>query len=874
MYRLFYLSSLLFTLSSAGIFPSYAEDKIWWGYLGCGAEAVVVENHSVPMVSGSIIIKAGAQEETWQTWGAAHLLEHLIFNGTKTLTQEALYDTLDRLGVYYNAHTGRHFTHFLVLSHRDNFPPAFTILSEMVFASEFSEKQFTKEKGIVKEEIARERTGGDDEDRLWQEVVLGYSPLSREVLGTVESISRLERDSVLTFYRNWYHPTNSLFFIIGDVRIDTIPRWLDKITSPYPLKETPAHRPVIPPDWEALRSLGIIERQGDILAPRLFFIHPAPSMVDAEYLSFRVGLNILFRRVKEAFAGQLQSDYQLLTYPEMTILAFSLSPLDTLSWAKLRERFQKELMIQLQKDFSADEIAREADEFRRQRIFSAERLHYFAIQYASDWVLAGWQRFLAWEREAAELAARPDRVSEVLKRWIVPDYSVTIALRPWSSEDKRDTTLQSLTDTTLYSYPLIRERTTGGWEIAVRQDPSAKVFALHILFPHRWWWDRQFGNGSVDLLHRIWQKTASPGGDLYSYAQELGISIKCSDDLSIPYDDYYSLPDFSYIRIESYSDRWQEVVQFMGNLLLSHLDSLQLSEAKQEVEEGYSRSISSPRKVGSRRLRHLLYGELSPQSQVIYSPSVEIPIIELNRLRQELLNTPGVIITAVSSADPLKVGEKLKEEWEKIASHAGRTLRAVNLPRWSQWREGNVSPMERDTVAMGRSQGALVMGKRWESIPEEDVPILAVVDRWFSQEMAQIVREKKGLAYELGSSAILYPDDQGGVWGWWEIVVGTRVQNLPQTEKEVKQIISQLQRHKFTERELKKTAAIMVRSLLMREMSRMSQAYQMGMGIAYWNDPFHLQKLISRFSQVTPESVQRVARRYFSPEGLKVVWVK
>ncbi|HIN33204.1 MAG TPA: insulinase family protein, partial [Nitrospirales bacterium] len=86
-----------------------------------GFTAILIENHGVPMIGSSIIVRAGSIYEDASNNGVSHMLEHLLFNGTTTRTQEALYAEQAQFGIYNNAHTSQTYTNYIVLAERDHF---------------------------------------------------------------------------------------------------------------------------------------------------------------------------------------------------------------------------------------------------------------------------------------------------------------------------------------------------------------------------------------------------------------------------------------------------------------------------------------------------------------------------------------------------------------------------------------------------------------------------------------------------------------------------------------------------------------------------------------------------------------------------------
>ncbi len=120
-----------------------------------GLNLILVENHSSPMIASVVTVNAGSVNETRDVSGISHMLEHLLFNGTSSRTQEELYNEQDYYGIYNNAHTDRDYTNYIMLVEKDFIEKALDIQSDMLFHSIFPQDKFKKEKGIILNELAR-----------------------------------------------------------------------------------------------------------------------------------------------------------------------------------------------------------------------------------------------------------------------------------------------------------------------------------------------------------------------------------------------------------------------------------------------------------------------------------------------------------------------------------------------------------------------------------------------------------------------------------------------------------------------------------------------------------------------------------------------
>ena len=158
-------------------------------------------------------IVPGENEITEVPNGVAHFLEHKMFeqeNGTNSL------DTLTALGVNANAYTTNDHTAYL-FECTDNFYEAMDELMDYVQHPYFTDENVEKEKGIIGQEIRMY-----DDYPEWRvylnalEAMYNENPIKIDITGTIETISKIDKDILYKCYNTFYHPSNMAVVISGD----------------------------------------------------------------------------------------------------------------------------------------------------------------------------------------------------------------------------------------------------------------------------------------------------------------------------------------------------------------------------------------------------------------------------------------------------------------------------------------------------------------------------------------------------------------------------------------------------------------------------------------------------------------------------------
>ena len=149
--------------------------------------------------------------------GIAHFLEHKNFemeDGKNAFTE------FERYGAYVNAYTTTDHTCYYVTT-SDYFYECLNYLLDFVQAPYFTDENVLKEKGIIEQEI---NMTNDNINRFIHEAslneVLFTNPRKYSVIGTKEDISAITKEDLYTCYNTFYHPSNMILTISGDIDVD------------------------------------------------------------------------------------------------------------------------------------------------------------------------------------------------------------------------------------------------------------------------------------------------------------------------------------------------------------------------------------------------------------------------------------------------------------------------------------------------------------------------------------------------------------------------------------------------------------------------------------------------------------------------------
>lgn len=171
----------------------------------------------VKSVSMGIWVKVGSVNETDETNGMSHFIEHMLFKGTENRSASEIAEETDSIGGQLNAFTSKDCTCFYIRVLDENITEAVDILSDMFFNSKFHEYDLEKEKSVILEEIKMYEDSPEDlvHDKI-SEILFKDSSLALPILGTSSNIVTYNRDKIINYKNKHYTPHKTVISVAGN----------------------------------------------------------------------------------------------------------------------------------------------------------------------------------------------------------------------------------------------------------------------------------------------------------------------------------------------------------------------------------------------------------------------------------------------------------------------------------------------------------------------------------------------------------------------------------------------------------------------------------------------------------------------------------
>ena len=188
-----------------------------------GLSIIGEEKPYVKSISLGVWINAGSRIEDEEISGVSHFIEHMLFKGTKNRTSKQIASEIDNLGGQINAFTSKECTCYYVKLLDSHIDIGIDVLSDMILNSKFNEDDLDKERSVIIEELKMYEDSPEDlAYDLLTENIYKHDPLGMNIIGTEESLKRLNREKLLDYFNKYYVPNNSVIAISGNFNFDEI----------------------------------------------------------------------------------------------------------------------------------------------------------------------------------------------------------------------------------------------------------------------------------------------------------------------------------------------------------------------------------------------------------------------------------------------------------------------------------------------------------------------------------------------------------------------------------------------------------------------------------------------------------------------------
>ena len=187
---------------------------------------IQVLSESIPGVRSAAVgvwVPQGSAHDGEDVLGASHLLEHMVFRGTQHRSREQIALALESLGGSLDAFTSREHTSFQARVLDEHLPQALDVLADLVLFPTLFDEDLELERRVVLEEISAVEDAPEDfAFELHGQHLWGRHPYGTSILGTRDTVSAIEGDSLRDLHRSRYGAGGMVVAATGNVAHDRV----------------------------------------------------------------------------------------------------------------------------------------------------------------------------------------------------------------------------------------------------------------------------------------------------------------------------------------------------------------------------------------------------------------------------------------------------------------------------------------------------------------------------------------------------------------------------------------------------------------------------------------------------------------------------
>lgn len=825
--------------------------------LGNGIEVVLQENRSSPMVAAMVFVKAGSRYEEAHQNGVTHFLEHLLFNGTSSRSQEQIEPVIESFGGYINAFTRKELTGYLVLMPREYIDTGLAVMSDMILHSILPEEKVEKERGIVSEEIRRDTDSPEYHvETAFDELRFRGTPYERPVLGDLNIIATLPREDILEYYRTHYVPENMSVLVLGDFDRAALKASIQRTFGgaggrKVHAASSPAYAEPAAGDDRVFETHYL-----EVPAPKLLVSIPAFAPLAPTFPALEVWASYLNMAGQSPFLATLLEGSEALATEAAAYLEIREGAADLVvdvtlkpgtDSAKALETVFHGLSESVRRLPDAATLAALITSAQAEEYALLERLHYYGIMRAQEIGVLGWDHASRRVQRMTEVTLRDMQSAVAVYRNGFNQYVALYVSTPPPQPVAQIVTPDRYASRT---FP-------NGVVAVVKSNPDSRMFGATVLFGHRSASEPAGKSGLVDVAHRLLPRgtQTQDEAELALSLASVGATVTTADDPSIPYDDFYTSPQFSFVKMSALDADARRALEILFELVSTpRFDSTQLARVAGELGAAFSRQTQSASYAARTSTLKELFSGGPLASDVLGDPSAtgSVRPSELSAFWQEYAAPGNTIVAVATAADPDTALQWIAETFGSRPSVGTRARREQPAPA----NKKDVTPVH---VPMEKAQLQICMGRAACGPSNPDAPALALAVRLLSDRLAAQLREAEGLAYSVGASLEFSPES-----GWILCSMGTAPEHRERALAGMKEQMKRLAAEPPDEVEVLGARNKMIGRSLMRRLARDTQCYYMALGEFLAKSYTYDEEFEARLKAVTPEDVARVAGTYIA----------
>ncbi len=812
-----------------------------------GLTVIVNRQTAFPVVSAQVWVGTGAEhEEEYAGAGVSHLLEHMVFKGTKELNAQQLNEEVAALGGIWNAYTSTDRTVYHIDGPATHWQRFNDILLQLVFAPTFPEDEFEKEREVIRREMAM--YNDDPRDASYRALIgtlYKVHPKRLPVIGEQKLFDALSHADMVRYHARRYTPGNTFICIAGDVEPQAVFAYLEAATATIPA--TPAAAPV--PVYEP--------RQWGSRLYHTEFAQPTSTLMLAWRIPNTQHPDAAALAVLASVLGDGRAAWLYKKFHDETAQAHDVSTcilpdkhgegaflIEADVERDMRDTLRNDLLAWVatlpQADFTQG-VARALRQIRAQRLRSLATVQGQAALTAICWHRS---RNLQADTEWAEALQRvtPADLQRVCATYFGTERLVEVSVDPTGSNPAQTA------DTTTHGLPTPAEVTlANGLRMVMRVDKRVPMVYTRLAMVAGCRTESSATAGLNSLLSECLLKgtTTRNAAELADAVENLGGYINCTAGNNTLVMSSRALAEDAAAMLALLADAALHPI-FPADAV---------AMAKEDMEADVLDSLEDPAALAFRHVRQACFGE------VTYGNHPDGTVQSIRNLTREHLVQQHARLACARNAALVITGDfdpaTMQAEAEKLfaAMPVGEAVC------------GTATPLQKAAdlcVTSDKEQAVLVLAIPGHTATDNELLLQSIFTEWCRDMAGPIfseIREKRGLAY-YAAAADLPGTDAGCIYFY----LGTAPQMLPQARAALEELLQTLAATGMPADALERTRSTMLTQRLLHEQSASKSCAAMAVNTVLGLPANHTDTLPARLQAITHEQMQAwIARTLTHP---------
>jgi zinc protease len=834
--------------------PSTAQKWI----LSNGLTVIVQEDHSAPVASVQAWCATGSiDEDAHLGAGLSHILEHMLFKGTKTRSANQIAQSIQDVGGYINAYTSFDRTVFWIDVPKDGVSTALEVLTDAMMNSTLPPDEYKKEQEVIRREFAM---GMDDPDRMAALLLFATAyqrhPYRFPVIGELEIYNQLTQEQVMQYYKTRYVPNDLTFVVVGDVDGERVRQQLSDLFKSYPEQSL---KPIFVPSEPPQLGRREVHKEFATELTHLSMAWHIPEVTSPDVPA----LDLLSTILGDGRSSRLYQRVREEAGLAFSISAFSYTPgdpglfgIDATLDPKKREAAEQ-LALRIvdevkETGVTADELDKAKKITLSQHLGTLTTMRGQASDIGSNWLLTRDLNFSRHYLDAVQKVTLDD-VKRVAKSYLTESNLTVVSLNPKGSLSGKAELVKPVAAGEIQKFEL-----ANGLRLLVREDHRLPLVGMGMVFRGGLLAETPQDNGITRLMAKVLLKgtktrTAeqianeleSVGGSISSEAGNNSFSV--SVDVMKP-DVKVGLSLLSDVLLNS----------TFPEKAITREKEIQIAAIQEEEEQ-----ITSV-------ARNIMRDALFPQHPYALRSNGSVDAVQ-HLTQKELLEFRDRYVVAKNGVIYV-FGDVKADEIKQLVEQALGNMKAGALALTDAKASTPLVKTKTVESRKDKAQGVIMVGFRGASLSSPDRYALELIDEASSDLGSRFfirIREKMGLAYYVGASEM-----QGLVPGLFAFYLGTDPQKIERVKTELLDEIHKLATEGLTPEELQRAKKKLIGQQEIANQSNDAFGYHCALDELYGLGFNYYKQLENQVNAVTLDDIKRVAAKYFRDQPYVLATVR